>query len=141
MGEPKRDSLGDRMKANYEDRYRVMLPRRTYTIVRVDGEAFHTWTRGLHEPYDRLLMLCMDCVALVLCKEVAGAELAFVQSDEVSVLLTDFRKIETEAWFDGNLQKIGSVCASTATAAFNQKVVGNLECQRSQTLSLTPECL
>ena len=50
-------------------------------------------------------------------------ELAFVQSDEVSVLLTDFRKIETEAWFDGNLQKIGSVCALTATAAFNQKAV------------------
>ena len=72
MGEPRRDSLGDRMKANYEDRYRVMLPRRTYTIVRVDGKAFHTWTRGLHEPYDELLMFCMDCVALALCKEVAG---------------------------------------------------------------------
>lgn len=119
----KHDSLGDRIKSQYEDRYRISLPRRTYTIVRVDGKAFHSYTRGLEKPYDAKLMECMDRAALALCKEAAGAEMAFVQSDEISLLLTDFRKIDTHAWFDGNLQKLVSVCASVATMEFNQAVV------------------
>lgn len=114
-----KDSLGDRIKSQYEDRTRIMLPRRTYTIVRVDGKAFHTWTRGLARPYDTTLMLCMDEAAKKLCKDAAGSEFAFVQSDEISLLLTDFRKPESAAWFDGNLQKLASVCASIVTAAFN----------------------
>lgn len=122
MSLPQRDSLGDRMKSQYEDRTRVMLPRRTYTIVRVDGKAFHTWTRGLQEPYDKTFMACMDTAALTLCMEAAGSEFAFVQSDEISMLLTDFRKPESAAWFDGNLQKLVSICASAATASFNLAV-------------------
>jgi tRNA(His) guanylyltransferase len=120
---PKRDSLGDRMKERYEDRNRYFLPRRTYTIIRVDGRAFHTWTRGLDKPYDSQFMVCMDAAALALCKDIAGAKLAYVQSDEISVLLTDFEKNDTEAWFDGNLQKIVSVSASVATVAFNLKLM------------------
>lgn len=119
MSLPLRGSLGDRMKANYEDRYRIMLPRRTYTVVRIDGRAFHTWTRGLERPYDKTFMTCMDTAALTLCIEAAGSEFAFVQSDEISLLLTDFRKPETAAWFDGNLQKMASICASVVTASFN----------------------
>jgi len=111
-----------RMKAQYEDRYRILLPRRSYTIIRVDGRAFHTWTRGLERPYDICLMKAMDEVAMALCQECAGAQLAYVQSDEVSVLLTDFAKIDTAAWFDNNMQKLCSISASLATAAFNQAV-------------------
>lgn len=122
MGTPRKDSLGDRMKANYEDRFRISLPRRTYTMIRVDGKSFHTYTRGFKRPYDTSFMSCMDEVALALCKGCAGAEMAFVQSDEVSVLLTDFRKIDTHAFFDGNLQKLCSITASVATAAFNMAV-------------------
>lgn len=44
------DSLGDRMKRQYEDRTRLMLPRRTYTILRCDGKAFHTLTRRCEKP-------------------------------------------------------------------------------------------
>lgn len=113
------DSLGDRMKRQYEDRTRVMLPRRTYTILRVDGKAFHTFTRGLQRPFDHGLAACMNHAARRLCEEVQGARLAYVQSDEISVLVTDFTTISTDAWFDGNLQKIVSVAASIATAAFN----------------------
>lgn len=108
-----------RMKEQYEDRYRFMLVRRTYTIIRVDGRAFHTWTRGLERPYSVELMRVMDEVALALCQEIAGAQLAYVQSDEISVLLTDFAKVDTHAWFDNNLQKLCSISASIATAKFN----------------------
>ena len=114
-----RDSLGDRMKAQYEDRYRFMLPRRTYTMVRVDGRAFHSYCRGLARPFDTVLMDHMNATAVRLCDSMQGACFAFVQSDEISVLLTDFEKPDTEAWFDGNLQKIVSIAASLATAEFN----------------------
>lgn len=114
------DSLGDRMKASYEHRTRTYLPRRTYTIVRVDGKAFHSYCRGLARPFDATFAEDMDLTAKALCEEMQGACLAFVQSDEISVLLTDFGKDDTEAWFDGNLQKIVSIAASCATATLNQ---------------------
>ncbi len=108
-----------RMKEQYEDRFRIMLPRRTYTIIRVDGRAFHTWTRGLKRPYCKELMAAMDEVALEMCRSISGAQMAYVQSDEVSILVTDFAKIDTNAWFDNNLQKLCSISASIATAKFN----------------------
>lgn len=115
----KADSFGDRMKGQYEDRTRVMLPRRTFTILSADGKAFHTFTRRCEKPYDLRFVEAMDAAALALCREAQGSCIGYVQSDEISVLLTDFATITTEAWFDGNLQKIVSVAASVATAAFN----------------------
>lgn len=114
-----KDALGDRMKANYEDRTRISLPRRSYTIIRIDGKAFHTYTKGLLRPFDDGLIDDMDATAAYLCKNIMGAKFAFVQSDEISVLLTDFEEIGTQAWFDNNLQKMCSVSASMATKAFN----------------------
>ncbi len=119
------DSLGDRLKNNYEDRFRFYLPRRTYTLVRVDGKAFHSFTQQCVRPFDTQLMTAMDQTAVALCQEVGGARLAFVQSDEISVLLTDFETIHSEAWFDGNLQKICSVSASVATMAFDRAYGGD----------------
>jgi tRNA(His) 5'-end guanylyltransferase len=116
------DSLGNRMKEQYESRAQTYLPRRTYTIIRLDGKAFHSFTHGFDRPYDTDLMYCMGYTAQVLCEEIQGARLAYVQSDEISVLLTDFEKITTSAWFDGNIQKIVSVSASIATAAFNYAI-------------------
>lgn len=114
-----RDALGDRMKHQYENRTRLMLPRRTYTIVRLDGKSFHTYTRGCDKPYDNELVAAMDAAAAALVKQVQGCDLAYTQSDEISLLLTDFATVTTDAWFDGNAQKIVSVAASIATAAFN----------------------
>lgn len=116
-----KDSLGDRMKSQYEDRTRFFLPRRTYTIIRVDGKAFHTFTRGCAKPYDLDLMATMDKVAVALCEQIQGACFAYTQSDEISILLTDFAKPGTSAWFDGNVQKMASIAAAIATAAFNKE--------------------
>lgn len=113
------DELGTRMKENYENRTRVLLPRRTYTIIRIDGKAFHTYTRGCDKPFDMGLIDDMNETAAYLCKYIQGAEIGFVQSDEISILLTDFATHQTDAWFDGNIQKIVSVAASMATAKFN----------------------
>lgn len=115
-----RDDLGDRMKTQYENRTRCYLPRRTFTIIRVDGRSFHSYTRGLERPFDAALMADMDATTAYLCANIEGCIFGYVQSDEISLLLTDFHNNQTEAWFDGNLQKITSIAVSLATAAFNR---------------------
>lgn len=114
-----KDSLGDRMKEQYEGRTSYSLPRRSYTIVRLDGKAFHTFTKGMEKPFCMELIQAMAYGAIEVCKSADGAQFAYLQSDEVSILLTDFAKPDTNAWFNGNVQKIASVSASIMTASFN----------------------
>lgn len=115
----KYDSLGDRMKG-YENAYRIYLPRRLPVIIRVDGRAFHTFTKGFQRPFDEVLMSAMQLTAKKLCQEVSGCKLAYVQSDEISLLVTNDDTLETQPWFDNNLQKLTSLCASIATLEFNK---------------------
>jgi tRNA(His) 5'-end guanylyltransferase len=118
----KKDSLGDRMKERYEDRSRFFLPRRSPVIIRVDGKAFHTFTRGMKRPFDANFMKAMDNTCVALTKEIQGSVCGFVQSDEISVLLCDYQKRDSDAWFDYNVQKMASIAAATATAAFSQEM-------------------
>jgi tRNA(His) guanylyltransferase len=115
-----KDDLGKRMKEQYEQRTRTYLPRRTYTIIRLDGKAFHTYTRGMARPFDQGLMRVMDQTTQYLCENIQGCVMGYTQSDEISLLLTDFTTIKTDAWFDGQVQKMVSVAASMATARFNE---------------------
>jgi tRNA(His) guanylyltransferase len=115
-----KDSLGDRMKSNYEDRYRISLPRRTNIIIRIDGKAFHSYTKGLKRPFDQDLCDDMDSTTKFLCENIQGAKMGYVQSDEISILITDYDDLGTHAWFDNNLQKMCSISASLATTKFNQ---------------------
>lgn len=114
-----RDDLGTRMKEQYENRTRIMLPRRTYTLIRVDGKAFHTYTKDCARPFDVDLAWAMGRAAQALCCEAQGCCFGYTQSDEISIVLQDFATPQTDAWFNGNLQKICSVSASTVTKAFN----------------------
>lgn len=108
-----KDSLGDQMKA-YEGANRTYITPKMPAIIRVDGRAFHTYTKGTKTPFDKALMAVMDSVAIQLCKEISGAQMAYVQSDEISVLVTDYQSENTQPWFGGNIQKMVSVSASIA---------------------------
>jgi tRNA(His) 5'-end guanylyltransferase len=98
---------------------RLSLMNRTPVIVRVDARAFHSWTRGAEKPFDSGISQAMYQSTVELADEAQGCKLAYVQSDEVSLLLTDFDSLETQPWFGNDLQKIVSISASTMTAAFN----------------------
>ena len=113
--------MGDRIKSKFEDVFRFAIPQRTYGIVRIDGKAFHTFTRGLERPYCPELADAMDTAAMALAQSMMGCRFAYGQSDEFSFLFSDFDKDETEMWFSGNIQKIASVSASIFTAHFNQR--------------------
>lgn len=123
-----KDSIGNRMKDNYENRYRMFLTRRTPVIVRLDGRAFHTLTRGLNKPFDEGFSNTMACVASYLCSEIQGAKCAYVQSDEISILLIDYNKLTTEAWFDYNVQKMTSISSGLASAYFTKHWCSNGGC-------------
>lgn len=105
----------------YEAAARMTLPRRTYTMLRLDGRAFHTWTRGLERPYDLKMVDAMASTTVKLCEEISGVVLAYTQSDEISLLLQDFAALTTEPWFGGQVQKMVSVAASVATAHFARR--------------------
>jgi tRNA(His) guanylyltransferase len=123
-----KDSLGDRMK-RYESVTQSDLMKRTPVIVRIDGKAFHTWTKCLSKydvsldktPFSVIMNEVMTFTTQHLVDTMQGCVLGYTQSDEISLLLRDWDTFETEAWFDNNLQKIVSVSAAEATAAFNFK--------------------
>ena len=114
-----KDCLGSRMK-EYENISRYYLTKKSPVILRIDGRAFHTFTKGFKKPFDKFFMESMLETAEALCKNIAGCKLAYVQSDEISLLLVDYDAINTEAWFDNNLQKLVSISASIATLYFNR---------------------
>jgi tRNA(His) 5'-end guanylyltransferase len=113
-----KDSMGDRFK-RMELVTEGWLQRRTPVVIRIDGKAFHSWTKGLEKPYDERLKIVMSTTLQALCDEIQNCVFGYSQSDEISLLLIDYKKLETEQWFDGNVQKIASVAASMATGFFN----------------------
>lgn len=117
-------ALGDRMK-RYEAATRTVLPRRTYTLLRVDGRAFHSYLRGAAKPFDEQFMADMDHVAEALCQEITGSVFAYTQSDEISILVTDFASEQTEPWFGGVVAKQLSISAALATAVLNERRPGH----------------
>lgn len=109
-----------RIKANYESRSKAYLTRRTPVIMRIDGKAFHTYTKGLDKPFDEGLIEDMVETTKYLCENIQGAKIGYCQSDEISILLVDYDNLDTQAWFDYSVQKMVSISASLAAAKFNQ---------------------
>lgn len=117
-------TLSDRMKECYENRSKTYLTRKVPVIIRIDGKAFHTFTKGFKKPYDAVFHTAMNETAKYLCKNIQGCKMAYTQSDEISLLLTDFETPTTDAWFDYAVQKMTSISASMATFAFNKSFSG-----------------
>jgi tRNA(His) 5'-end guanylyltransferase len=120
MSNNKKDSLGDRMKENYENRSKTFLVRRMPVIVRLDGKSFHTFTKGFKRPYDEIFHKAMNNTLKYLCENIQGCKLGYTQSDEITLVLTDYDTLTSDAFFDYNVQKVCSVTASMATLKFNQ---------------------
>ncbi len=111
-------SLEDRMKHNYESPSQFHLTPRLPTIIRLDGKCFHTLSKKLKwaKPFDNEFRESMGIISKHLCREIMNVKLAYTYSDEISLLLVDYDRIETEGWFGGEIQKIVSVSAGMASA-------------------------
>lgn len=115
-----RDDLGNRMKEYYENIPKTKLMRRCPVILRIDGKAFHTFARGLQKPFDEVLVKTMQETMKYLCENIQGCVLGYTQSDEITLVLVDYKKITSQAWFDYEVQKMCSIAASMTTMAFNK---------------------
>lgn len=114
------DELGTRMKENYEKISQTKLMRRTPVAIRIDGKAFHTFTRGFKKPFDEILIKSMQETMKYLCENIQGCILGYTQSDEITLILQDYKTLTIEAWFNYEVQKMCSISASMATMAFNK---------------------
>ena len=114
------DELGKRMKEFYEGVPKTRLMRRTPVAIRIDGKAFHTFTRGFEKPFDEVLGRAMRETMKYLCENIQGCVLGFQQSDEITLILVDYKQLNSSAWFDYEVQKMCSIAASMATMAFNK---------------------
>lgn len=133
---PIHDELGKRMKTYYEEIPRIRLMRRTPVIIRIDGKAFHTFTRGFEKPFDNVMVKTMQDTTKYLCENIQGCVFGYTQSDEITLVLIDYQKLNTSAWFDYEVQKMCSIAASMATMAFNKFFV-----QHANEFVLSPEFL
>ena len=122
----KNDDLGTRMKEFYEQVPKFKLYRRTPVAIRIDGKAFHTFTKGFQKPFDEVLGNTMVRTMEYLCKNIQGCVFGYTQSDEITLILVDYQTHETDAWFDYEIQKICSISASMATMAFNRFFLNEL---------------
>ena len=118
--------LANRMK-EYEKRNQYYLQKRTPVAIRVDGRSFHTFTKGFKRPFDDILMKSMQETAKYMCENIQGAKLAYVQSDEITIILTDYDTLETDCWFNYRTDKLCSISASMATMAFNKFFEANVK--------------
>lgn len=114
------DKLGTRMKEFYENVPKTKLMCRTPVAIRIDGKAFHTFTRGFNKPFDDVLISAMQDTMKYLCENIQGCVFGYTQSDEITLILIDYQKLDSSAWFDYEVQKMCSISASMATMAFNK---------------------
>lgn len=117
---PVHDDLGTRMKEFYENVPKTRLVKRTPVAIRIDGKAFHTFTRGFQKPFDDILIQSMQETTKYLCENIQGCVFGYTQSDEITLILIDYKKLTSSAWFDYEVQKMCSIAASMATMAFNR---------------------
>jgi tRNA(His) 5'-end guanylyltransferase len=112
-----KDDLGNRIKS-YEACFKQKLPIRLPIILRADGKAFHTLTRSLDRPFDNKFIELMNNTAKYLCENIQGTKFAYVQSDEISLLLYPWSKTNSTSWFDNEINKMVSVSAALASSYF-----------------------
>ena len=114
------DRIGNRFKEYYENRSKTYLMRRSNVVVRIDGCHFHNYCKGLQKPFDPIFIKTMQQTTKSLCENIQGCKIGYVESDEISLLLTDYDTLQTDAWFNYSVQKICSVSASMAALFFNK---------------------
>ena len=124
---PVHDDLDCRMKTFYEQIPKTRLMRRCPVVIRCDGRSFHTFTRKFQKPFDEVLIKTMQETMKYLCENIQGCVLAYTQSDEITLILVDYKKLTSSAFFDYEVQKICSITASMATMAFNKFFEKNIQ--------------
>ena len=89
--------------------------------------AGHSFTKGFERPFDEVFIKSMQETAQYLCENIQNCKLSYQQSDEITLLLVDYDKLNTDCFFDYRVDKLCSIAASMATMAFNRAFAKNAE--------------
>ena len=119
-----RSDIAKRMK-EYESISKTKLIKRCPVICRIDGKAHHNFTRGFTKPFDEVYIKSMQETAKYLCENIQGVVLSYQQSDEITLVMVDYKELNTSPYFDYEVQKLCSIIASMATMAFNKFFIMN----------------
>ena len=114
------------MKDEFEAPVDYVLEKKIPVLIRVDGKAFHTFTKGFKRPFDDILRNSMKNTMLRLCLDIQGCVFGYEQSDEITLVLIDYQNPTSSAWFDYRIQKVASTAAGLATCFFNQELAKNI---------------
>jgi len=127
--------IGNRMK-QYENVSCWTMPHRIPVIIRIDGRAFHTITRQrFGKAWSQEFVEQMVETAKTVISDIQGCNICYSQSDEISFLLTDYKTISTDGWFDYDARKMISISASLASSVFS-RLYGKNVCFDSRCFSL-----
>ena len=113
------EELSDRMKY-YENVPKNYLMRRVPVVIRCDIRSGGSFVKGFKKPFDDVFGKTMIRTMEHVAKEIQGCIFAYTESDEMSFVLSDYKKLNSAAWFDYNVEKVASLAASEATFAFNK---------------------
>lgn len=108
------EALGDKHKKFEGMYYHYFLPN-IPIVVRLDGRAFHTFTKGLNRPFDERLSNMMIDTTIELVKQ-THASIGYTQSDEITLVFSG----SDQPLFGGRQSKIETTLAAIASAKFNQ---------------------
>lgn len=112
-------NLAQRIKS-YQAAYDHRIPQKSHAILQLDGNAFHTYTKGMVKPFDDRLIANMNATAIAVLERVSNAKFAYVQSDEINIYVTDMEKEETQPFYSNRVQKVGSIAAGIASATMSR---------------------
>ena len=113
------DQLGTRMKT-YEKAGHSCFIKQVPVIIRIDGKAFHTYTRGMKKPFDERISEAMWETTKYLCATMAGCKVGYTQSDEITLMFINDENTKSNPIYNNNKTKLESISASKATVRFNQ---------------------
>lgn len=114
------ETLKERMEY-YKSVYNYKLTPNSYVLCHIDGKSFSKKIKKLFKlPFDDMFIDMMNQAAIYACKNIQGCKLAYVQSDEISLVITDFETEDTDSFFSFRLCKMQSIIASLVTSKFQQ---------------------
>lgn len=117
------ENLEDRM-LHYRKRPEQSLPKNSYVMVMIDGRSFSQKVKKrFKRPFDSDFISIMNDTCAYLCSQIQGAVCGYVQSDEISIFLTDVQNQEATLFYDGRLVKLLSIIPSIATSYFNKQMM------------------
>ena len=122
LSQMKFDSLEEKCRY-FQSLADYRLRENSFILAHIDGRSFSRLVKNkFKKPFDADFIEMMNETAKFLCQSVSCVKFAYVQSDEITLVMCDYNEKDTESefFFGGRLCKLQSIIASLATSKFNR---------------------